>query len=382
MLVKYPTDLHVTPRYEGEFTLFVDPATAAPFATPLRVPLEIEREIRSIRTESDSSRVVVEETMTQRAGDLFQETQTNVYVMDRRTLQNVDDDRAFAFDRSNVVDRSGSYRLNLPFDTSRSAAYPIFKNETATTYRMRASTSAPSVEEAGLELHNFKGSAREVPLDSAYRAELNKMVALPLSVSLVQLEPRLEAFGLDIDATLAAIAPVITPADAATLSRFAAQPIRLLYVLSFQGTAAVETTTGAEVDVGAREWVGAKPMPADVAALRTVMAHYPDVPAAVVADDALAALSAAPATKLFEYRYQQTRASVADIAGDVRSMRNQIRLVERYVPLSLLGVAALSLAVSALAFSSRPRQAIDVRTAPKVVGTAPQREPVSSGRPR
>ena len=33
-LVKYPTDLDVTPRYEGTFTLFVDPTTAAPLATP------------------------------------------------------------------------------------------------------------------------------------------------------------------------------------------------------------------------------------------------------------------------------------------------------------------------------------------------------------
>ena len=34
VLVKYPTDLDVTPRYEGTFTLFVDPTTAAPLATP------------------------------------------------------------------------------------------------------------------------------------------------------------------------------------------------------------------------------------------------------------------------------------------------------------------------------------------------------------
>jgi hypothetical protein len=382
ILVKYPTDLHVTPRYEGEFTLFVDPATAAPLATPLRVPLDIKRDIRSIRDESDSSRVVVKEAITQRATGLFHETQTNVYVMDRRTLQNVADNRAFAFDSSNVVDRSGTYRLNLPFDTSPSAMYPIYKNETAMTYRMRASTTAPDTGAPGLELHTFKGSASEVPLDAAYLAELNKTVALPKSMSLEQLKPRLEAFGLDIEATLGAVAPVITPEDAATLSRVAAKPIPLLYVLSFEGTAAVETTTGAEVDVGAREWVGAKPMPADVAALRAVMAHYSDVPEAVAAGDALAALSSAPATKLFEYRYQQTRTSVADIAGEVRSMRNQIRLVERYVPLSLLGVAALSLAASAFAFSSRRGRAIDVSTAQKVVGTAPGREPVSTGAPR
>ena len=64
VLVKYPTDLDVTPRYEGTFTLFVDPTTAAPLATPLQVPLEIERHIRSLGAESGSSRVVVEETIS------------------------------------------------------------------------------------------------------------------------------------------------------------------------------------------------------------------------------------------------------------------------------------------------------------------------------
>ena len=215
------------------------------------MPLEIERHIRSLGAESGSSRVVVEETITQTAGDLVDATQTNVYVMDRRTLQNVADDRAYAFDPSNVVDRSGAYRLNLPFDTSSDSTYPIYKNEIATTYEMHASTTAPTTDEAGLHLHNFTGSATEVPLDDAYLAELNKVVPLPESMTLDQLKPQLKAAGLDVDAVLAAVAPVITPEDLATLAQIAAKPIPLQYVLSFEGTAAVETTTGAEVDVGA-----------------------------------------------------------------------------------------------------------------------------------
>jgi hypothetical protein len=381
-LVKYPTDLDVTPHYEGRFTLYVDPVTTASLATPLEVPLDIDRHIRSLGDESGSSRVVVQETIRQRAGDLLDATQTNVYVMDRRSLQNLADDRAYAFEPSNVVDRSGAYRLNLPFHTSSESTYPIYKNETATTYEMRASATAPNTDEAGLHLRNFAGSAREVPLDPAYLAELDKSVTLPTSMTLAQLAPRLKTLGLDVDATLAALAPVITPKDLATLSRVAAKRIPLQYVLSFEGTAAIETTTGAEVDVGAREWVGAKPVLADVAALRTVIAHYPDVPEAAAAGDALAALSAAPATKLFEYRYQQTRASVADIAGEVASMRNQIRLAEWYVPLALLGAAALSLAVGAFVYWRRRGPTTGVPITSPAVSPAPEREPVSSGSPR
>jgi hypothetical protein len=382
-LVKFPTDLDVAPRYEGTFTLFVDPTTAAPLATPVEVPLSIERHVRSIGAESGASRVVVEETITQRAGDLVDATQTNVYVMDRRTMQNVTDDRAYAFDPANVVDRSGAYRLNLPFDTASDTSYPIYKNEIATTYEMRASPTTSTTDVAGLHLHNFTGSAAEVPLDDAYLAELNKVVALPESMTLDQLKPQLKAVGLDVDAVLAAVAPVITPDDFTTLVEIAAKPIPLQYVLSFEGTAAVETTTGAEVDVGAVEWVSAKPVLTDVAALQALIAHYPDLPEAVAAGDALAALSSRPATKLFEYQYQQTPASVADIAAEVEALRNQIRLAEIYVPFGLFGGAAVSVAVGTLVFWRRHHRGVDdVHLDVPPHEPVPEREPVSSGAPR
>jgi hypothetical protein len=380
--VKYPTDLDVTPRYQGVFTLFVDPTTAAPLTTPRQVRLDIERHIRSLGDQSGASRVVVEETITQRAGDIFNATQTNVYVMDRRTLQNVADDRAYAFDPSNVVDRSGAYRLNLPFDTSSDSTYEIYKNEIGTTYEARADTTTPASDEAGLHLHDFSASATEVPLDDAYLAELNKIVALPDSLTLDQLKPQLNAAGLDVDAVLAALAPVITSADLATLAQIATQPIPLQYVLSFEGRVGVETTTGAEVDVRNTEWVGAKPVLADAAALQAVLAHYPDIPEAVAAGEALTALSTAPATKLFEYRYQQTPASVADIADEVKSLRNEVRIVELYVPVTLLAAALLSLAVGAFVYWRRGGPTIGLQTAPQAVNPAPEREPASSGNPR
>lgn len=382
MLVKYPSDLDVTPRYAGTFTLFVDRTTATPLATPLQVPLDIERHIRALDHESGSSRVVVEETITQRAGDIVDATQTNVYVMDRRSMQNVADERAYAFDPSNVVDRSGAYRLNLPFNTSPDSTYAIYKNEIGTTYDMRRSTTAPTADVAGLHLHNFVGSRSEVPLDDAYLRELRKSVALPKATTLDELKPQLKAAGLDIDAVLAAVGPEITANDLATLARLAAKPIPLQYFLSFDGTAGVETTTGAEVDVAATESVGVKPVLADVATLQAIIAHYPNIPEAVAAGEALAAQTSAPATKLFEYHYEQTPASVADIAGEVTSMRNQIRVVEQYVPLGLLAVAGLSLAIGAFVSWRRRRPTSDMRTAPLRARPPTQRERVSSGSAR
>lgn len=386
MLVKYPTDLDVSPRYEGTFTLLVDPATAAPLDEPVVVPLEIERHLEAIGEESGSSRVLVRETIVQRAGDLVDTTQTNAYVMDRSTLENVADDRAFAFDADNVVDRSGAFRLNLPFGTSRDETYDIYKNEIDDTYEMRADTETPTVTLEGLDLSNFVATVEEAPLSEAYLAELGRSVPLPESLTLDQLAPQLEAVGIDVAAVLAALGPVLTEEDAAVLAGFASEPIGLDYVLSFEGRAAVEPTTGAEVRVAAAESVGARPQLTTLPALLEVLGHYPDVPEAVGAIEGLDALASGPATPLFSFEYTQTPASVADIADEVASMRTQVLLAQRWLPMGLAAAAFLALVVGSGVAWRRARPEVPAPVAPAMeeiriptatgTGVAPEERPL------
>jgi hypothetical protein len=256
-LVKYPTDVNASPRYEGTFTIYVDPTTFAPLATPTQLPLTVERHIQAVGDQSGASTVLVDETITQKAGDLVNTTQHNVYVMDRSSVQNVADPRAYAFEPSNVVDRSGAYRVNLPFDTNANGTYTIYKNEIGTTYQM--SGDGTTKDEAGLTLQNYSASVTEAPMSAAYLAELNKSVPLPSSMTLDQLKPQLKALGVDVDALVAAIGPSLTPEDSATLLQIAGKPIPITYVLSFEGHAGVDTVTGAEVDVTDSEMIGAKP---------------------------------------------------------------------------------------------------------------------------
>jgi hypothetical protein len=344
--VKYPSDLNAGPRYEGSFRAFVD-FSMAPLAEPTVLPLTVDRHIQAIGDESGSSHVLVRETIVQKAGDLVDTTQTNEYVMDRSTIENVTDDRAYAFDPSNHVDRADAHRLNLPFDTSRDETYTIYKNEIDDTYALRPDTADPTSQVEGLELSNFTASVDEVPLSAAYLAELNKVVALPDTATLAQLEPQLSRAGIDVGALMAALTPVLTPEDAATLNAFAAQPIPLEYVLSFDGTAAVEPVTGAEVKVGSVETVGARPVLTSLRTLQGVLAHYPDVPEAATTLVALDGLAAAPATPLFQFDYEQTPASVADIADQARSMRRQVLAAKVWLPLGLAAAAALSLLAGA-----------------------------------
>ena len=371
-VVKYPTDLDVAPRYEGTFRVLVDPATAAPLDEPIEMPLTVDRRIQAVGDESGSSRVLVRETIDRRAGDLIDLTQRNAYVMDRSTLENVADDRAFAFDESNVVDRSGAYRLNLPFDTSRDETYDIYKNEIDAVYPMVADDETPTSDIEGLHLSNFTGSVDEGPLSDAYLAELNEAVPLPESLTLDQMRPQLLALGIDVDAVVTALTPVLTPEDAATLAAFAAEPIPLEYVLSFDGRAAVEPVTGAEVKVTVAETVGARPQLTSLPDLQEVLSHHPDVPEAVAASAGMDALAAAPATPLFSYSYEQTPASVADVADEATSMRRQVLLAKVWLPAGLAAAAVLSLVVGA---------AVYLRRRPRRLGRSRARRPAPRPRP-
>ena len=266
-LVKYPTDLNVDLQYKGTFTVLVDPTTAAPLAEPMVLPLTVDRHIEAVGDESGASLVVVRETIRQKAGDLLDVTQTNQYVMDRSTLKNVADDRAFAFDPANVVDRAGAYRLNLPFDTSTDKTYEIYKNEIDGTYDIAADTETPTGSIDGVDVPYFLASVNEAPISDAYLAELSKAVPLPTSLTLDQMKPQLLASGIDVDAVLAALAPSLTPEDTATLAKFAGEPIGLDYVLSFGGRMAVEPVTGADVQVAVNESVGVRPQVTNMPAL-------------------------------------------------------------------------------------------------------------------
>jgi hypothetical protein len=187
LLVKYPTDVDVSPRYSGTFTMFANAETFAPLASPATVPLTIDRRIESIADESGASRVVVRETIRQRAGDLFDTTQQNQYVMNRRTLLNVADSRAYAFDPGNIVDRSGSYRLQLPFDTPSGATLTLYQNEIGATYPFAGTGVVSEVE--GLTLHEFAAVAGPMPIDDAYLAELQKAMPVPVSLTSTRTSP-------------------------------------------------------------------------------------------------------------------------------------------------------------------------------------------------
>jgi hypothetical protein len=287
--------------------------------------------------------------------------------MDRRTIANVADDRAYAFTPDNVVDRSGSYRIHLPFDTDPDGTYSIYDNDLATTYDMVGTNQTRETE--GLSLVRMAGEMDATRVDDAYLAALGELVPLPQEMTLDELEPHLLQAGIDVDALVAALLPALSAEDAQTLVGLATDPIPLEYTLAFTGEIDVEPDTGSQVDVVAvHETLGVRPQPGAADELQALLERYPQVPAATDAAAAIGRLGAEP-LPVFEYDYAQTPESVAEIAADVKDQRRALALAERWIPAGLLAAGVVLLLVGLFAWRRRPRSpgipaAIDAGSTP------------------
>jgi hypothetical protein len=350
----------VSLSYTGSFRLFVDPTTFQPLEEPIEAPLNVERRLRANEEQSGSTRVVIDETIDQRAGSMLDVSQHSAYVMDRRDMVNVRDERAFAFTPDNVVDRSGAYRLQLPFDTDAQGTYTMYINETDSTYGLVGASKA--YEREGLTLDEFTVDAPYAPLSPRYLDELRSAVPLPETLTFDQMKPHLLRSGLDTDALVATLTAELSAADLEQLLLAIGEPIRLQYKLSSAGSVGIDRMTGAEVDVSlVEQTLAVAPDPAQIEPLHDILAQYSDVPAIAAAADVIADLSSQP-IPLAEYRYAQTDDSVAETADEVKSQRAQIRLAETWIPLGLLAVGVMLSCLGIVLWISPWRRRTTTRT--------------------
>jgi hypothetical protein len=386
-LVKYPSDVDETPVYQGTVTLYVDPATTAPLDPPKQFPLEVSRNIKVVG--SSSSLVVVKETASLKATGLFDSVQEQQYVMNRRSMQNVKDDRAWAWNPQNVVDRSPDYRINFPLD-NKSVTTPIYSNEQAATYDANPDPANPSGTIEGLPVHNFVADYGFKPASEAYLAALDTSLSAPLprQLTLDKLGPLLATAGIDISKLLPALLPALSDADRNTIVALAQQPVKLVYQYKGSGADAAETSTGGIVEVrDVKQTLAASPDPSLAPALTALLSRYTQVAGVPEAIANFQKLAAQPIT-IFENTFSQTPASVKDIAASVRDNADSKELAETTVPLVMLVVGGvLAVLGIALFFLWRKRPpavstagpgamtgddlGTDPGTAPAVPGDAP-----------
>lgn len=369
VLVKYPTDLEGDAHAEGVIRFFLDPETREPLDSPQEEPLIIDRHLAVDSDESDGEVAVIDEIDEQQIGGEASELRQR-YVIDRRTMENVDDDRAFAYDEANVTDRSPVYAVNLPLDTG-DGPYDIWKNETGQPYEF---TATETYEIDDVEIRAFEGSVSDVPVTDAYVTALAPQ-GVPTELTIDELRPILLSQGLDLDALLAALLPQLATEDIEALLAVAEQPVPLSYFVSVETEFGVEPRTGAIVDLrNIDQTVGARPDPAALGAISEVLERYPQVPEAVEALETLGGFATGPPIPVFQYQYAQTDESKSETVETADDLAGQIALAQNTIPLGLLVAGLILLVIAILGFVLGGRRHPDEPT-PTELAPEPEPEP-------
>ncbi|MDY7103723.1 MAG: porin PorA family protein [Actinomycetota bacterium] len=323
-LIKFPTDVDQSLTYEGTLRLFVDPATATPLAEPTELTMTVERDVVADSDASGANTVVIDETITIEAEGLAPLEQRFRYVMDRSDAENVADDRAFAYDEANVIDRSGTWRLALPQDVDADETYPIYKNETADAVLAQAAADDPTGELDGLDVINLAATTEPTQVTDAYVASISTLVPLPDTLTVDGLRPVLAQAGLDLDALVAELGPALGEAELGALTAALDAEVAITYLDGVTSTDAVEQRTGAVVDVQTvQEMLVAQPDVTALAGFAELLQPFADVPAVA---DAMAAVAGLEATTIpvFELDYAQTPASTEDLVAEVKDQLSAI----------------------------------------------------------
>jgi hypothetical protein len=342
-LVKYPNDLDKTAVATGKVTLFLRPGTGIPYATPQVLPLTINRRLHVVS--SNGSQAVVKEDSVEKIGPLPQQDLQQQYVIDRGSLKNVQNSRSWAYTPANQVNRSPAYSINLPFDTG-AGPYQIWKNEVGRSYTFRQ--QGASFTRDGVTLIPLQGELTNAPAQAYYLAELRSL-GLPTRTTIQRLAPRLKALGLDPAQLTTTLLPKLTPTDRSAIKSALAQPITLRYLVSVKTRLLVEPTTGAIVSLdNIDQTLSAQP---EFAALKQIAAvlsqpQYRTSPVIQTVGATLAKLAiGAPTVKVFNINYDQTPASVANIASYAKSKADSINAVRTTIPLAILLAGVLSAAI-------------------------------------
>ncbi len=336
LAVKYPGGpLDKTAHATGTFTLYLDPATAGLLKTPQKLPLDIKRQLKV--TETAGSRAVVQENDVEQIGTLKPQNLQQRYVVDRKSLKNVDDDRAWAYTPSNKIDRSPAYAINLPFDAGK-GPYQVWKNESGVSYPF---TKIGTTTVAGVKVNRYHGSMKSAPVLASYIDQLASQ-GIPKFLTPAQAATQLKALGADPALLQAAVLPALAADDRAAATAILAQNVPLKYTLDVDTKFLVEPKTGAIVGLDRiNQTLYASPDIQGISRIQTILNKPAYAKNAVVQSAAQLIgklVKSPPTSKVFNIDYSQVPASEADIAKFAKGRADKITLAKVTLPLAIGGV--------------------------------------------
>lgn len=346
-LVRFPLNVDQTLRYTGTATVYVNPATGATLATPIRTPLTVDRSVKVVG--GDFSHAVVTETDNITFAGKTQ-TATYRYYMNRRNMQLVDGPQSYAFDNpANRMAAAGTYRVNFPMDTT-ARTYRAWAPETNSVATATAAGKAHHDPVSGDQVITFNTS-----LDHAvapYYLDFLRSQGMPTSLSAAAVASQLQASGVSISRVLADVGPRLTAAQLATLTEALARPVPLRYSYFQRGQVQVQTSTGAVVGASvSREGVTVTPDLSGTAPAVAILAPYADLPSVQALSRAVSSLSQ-PRTAV-SMAYSETPASIHEAVAVANSQGARMNLIQWQLPLGI-GMAAVVVLLLAAVWRPRP----------------------------
>jgi hypothetical protein len=342
-VVKLTDNIDPTDTYTGTFTTYLDAATGATLATPIEVPLTIDRHVVSVPGGTSADVALLHETATAHMGDRTV-VQENVYAVNRRTMQNVADPRAWTFTPGNVIDRTGTYYVTLPMDLASSGEQlKIWKPEAGTSYDLVSTTPATGTA-GGADVVNLKGNI-PTPLPAAsYEVASLQAQGLPMELTPAQAAAKLAASGVDAAALTPVLAASLTADELQTVANALAAPVPLHYYVYGSGLVGAEPTTGGLVALSnIVDGVAVAPDTTSMSASLAVLSKHTDVPAIASLVTTLQATIAAPPQPVYAMQYTQTPASVSEAGSYASSQADRVTLATTTIPRGLFGLGTASL---------------------------------------
>jgi Porin PorA len=361
-LVKLPDDMDIDVIYEGDATAYINPVTQQklPEGSEIKTKMQVELIGTVDKAQTSSSTLYMPGQVITRITGLPESVVDSAIILDRKTSENVKDDRAFGWQyyytdkqgnkqlqQGVFVDRAGNYFPLLPFDTSKDKTYPFWKEEVNSGFDLEFVNEE---EKDGVTVYNFKGTFDEREAYAPYIQSLG----LPTEISFDQIKPILVAAGFDVDGLVAVATQVMSPEDLQALSQIMQAKLPLKYLLSMDFEVSVEPKTGGLVDV--YKDVETLSVSSDfsklTSALAPIFAKYANDPTMGPVITKLQGLQAIigeiPAEKALEYNLEQTDESVKQCISDAKKAAKAITLIKVYIPWVLLIVGALVLIIGLL----------------------------------
>jgi hypothetical protein len=356
-LVKLPDDVELGFQCEGEITWYQDSLTQERFpeGEEKKASLQTEMACKANASEFSSSTGVLEAVFTTRIEGMPEKRMEAAYVLDRKTVENIKDDRAYAYgytdDEGNkhegtVVNREDNYYPLLPLDTSKDQAYLFWKEEVASGFNL---DYLDEEEKEGVTVFDYSGSFADMTVSEDYI----RFMELPVEKTGEQVKSALGSMGIDADNLLASASQRMSPEDFQVVQQALEGSFPLEYLWTQEMEVSVEPKSGRVVDIykdtetlSARTQLDRLTEAADIASKYAQDAEIGDVMTKL--QGLRAAVEAMPPEKVFEYNVEQTDQSVKDGIEDAKNAFGSINLYKVYIPWALLIVGALILIIGLL----------------------------------